>query len=251
MAPTRSWSIERAPRPDRGRIARIAAERRNGLARGTAMTARAKFLFDADFGRAKEVVPRISPEEHEAAVGAAELRGYQRGIATAEAQAKSEAERRTAAAYERIAGMLMASTRDLSAIEARLETEAVEVAVAAAGRLAGALVAREPLAEIAALATDCFNAFVAAPHVVVRVNNDLYPAVRDRLAELARARGFEGRLVVLGETDIALGDCRIEWADGGAIRDRGAIEKTIDDLVARYMASRQSAEAKGIDHGRQ
>jgi flagellar assembly protein FliH len=85
----------------------------------------------------------------------------------------------------------------------------------------------------------------------VRVNNELYPAVRERLAEIARARGFEGRLVVLGETDIALGDCRIEWADGGAIRDRAAIEKTIDDLVARYVAARRSAEAKGIDHGRQ
>jgi len=215
------------------------------------MTARAKFLFDADFSRSKEVDPRIAPAEHEAAVKAAESHGYQRGMTAAEAQAKSEAERRTAAAYERIAGSLAALTGDLKAIETRLETEAVDVAVAVAGRLAGALVAREPLAEIEALATDCFNALVAAPHVVVRVNNDLYPAVRDRLAEIARARGFEGRLVTLGETDIALGDCRIEWADGGAIRDRSAIEKTIGDLVARYIAARQSDEDKGIDHGRQ
>jgi flagellar assembly protein FliH len=45
---------------------------------------------------------------------------------------------------------------------------------------------------------------------------------------------------VLGETDIALGDCRIEWADGGAIRERGAVEAAINDLVARYIAARRN-----------
>ena len=49
--------------------------------------------------------PKIAPEEHQAAIAAAELRGYQRGMAAAEAQARAEAERRTAAAYEQIAGV--------------------------------------------------------------------------------------------------------------------------------------------------
>jgi flagellar assembly protein FliH len=204
------------------------------------MTARAKFLFDADFGRVKEAPPRITPEEQEAAVAAAELRGHERGVASAEAQARSEADRRTAAAYERIAATLARIAVEMKAIEGRLEAEAVEVAVAVAGRLASTLIAREPLAEIAALATECFRAVVAAPHVVVRVNNELYPATRERLDQIARARGFEGRLVVLGETDIALGDCRIEWADGGVIRERAAIEAAITDLVARYIAARRT-----------
>jgi flagellar assembly protein FliH len=205
------------------------------------MTARAKFLFDADFGRVKEAPPQITPDAHQAAVATAEQRGYERGIASAEAQAKGEAERRTAAAYERIAGALAGLAVELKSIEGRLEAEAVEVAVAVAGRLASALIAREPLAEIAALATECFGAVVAAPHVVVRVNNELYPATRERLEQIARARGFEGRLVVLGETDIALGDCRIEWADGGAIRERAAVEAAINDLVARYIAARRTS----------
>jgi flagellar assembly protein FliH len=201
------------------------------------MTAHAKFLFGADFSRGKETPPKIAPEEHRAATAAAELRGYQRGMTAAEA----EAERRTAAAYERIAGALAGLAGEMKEIEARLEAEAVEVAVAVAGKLAGALVTGEPLAEIAALATECFSAFVAAPHVVVRVNNELYPSARERLDQIARSRGFEGRLVVLGETEIALGDCRIEWADGGVMRERAAVESAIDDLVSRYIAARRTA----------
>ena len=34
---------------------------------------------------------------------------------------------------------------------------------------------------------------------------------QQKLDEIARARGFDGRLVVMAEADIAPGDCRIEW----------------------------------------
>jgi flagellar assembly protein FliH len=44
--------------------------------------------------------------------------------------------------------------------------------------------------------------------------------------------------VVLGEADIALGDCRLEWADGGVVRDRAAAATLIDEAVARYVAAR-------------
>jgi flagellar assembly protein FliH len=204
------------------------------------MTAAAKFLFTTDFGPVKEAPPQVAPEVNQVEIAAAELRGYQRGMASAEAQARTEAERRTAAAFERIDGVLAGIAREMKAIEARLEAEAVEVAVAVASKLAPALVAREPLAEIGALATECFNAFLAAPHVVVRVNNELYASARERLDSIARSRGFEGRLVVLGETEIALGDCRIEWADGGVIRDSTVVAAAIDDLVGRYVAARRS-----------
>jgi flagellar assembly protein FliH len=205
------------------------------------LSARPKFLFDTDFGPVKEAPPKVATEDIEAAVAAAEQRGYHRGLTAAEAQARTEAERRTAIAYERIGSVLGGIAGEMKAIEGRLEAEAVEVAVAVAGKLAPALVAREPLADIAALATECFNAFLAAPHVVVRVNNELYAATRERLEEIARGRGFEGRLVVLGEAEIALGDCRIEWADGGVVRDRATIAGAIDDLVARYVAARTGA----------
>ena len=48
----------------------------------------------------------------------------------------------------------------------------------------------------------------------------------------------------LAEPEIATGDCRIEWADGGVVLDRAAIEAKISELVGRYMASRDQAEAR-------
>ncbi|MDQ2079767.1 FliH/SctL family protein [Xanthobacteraceae bacterium Astr-EGSB] len=209
------------------------------------MAAPAKFLFDLDFGPSAPVkteVPTVPLADHERALAEAEMRGYKNGMAAAEVQARTEAERRTAAAFERIAVGLAGLDGRLTGIQQRLEAEAVEVAVEVARKLASALIAREPLGEIAALAEGCFRELLAAPHVVVRVHESLYAEAKDRLQEIARSRGFEGRLVVMGENDLAVGDCRIEWADGGLVRERATIEAAISDAVDRYVAIRRGGE---------
>jgi flagellar assembly protein FliH len=127
----------------------------------------------------------------------------------------------------------------MKAVEARMEAEAVEVAVAVASKLSAELVRREPFAEIAALAADCFRHLVGAPHVVVRVNGAVYEEARQRLEDIVAACGFAGRLVVLDEPGVAAGDCRIEWADGGAVRDRSAIQSAIKEAVDRYLQVRR------------
>lgn len=200
------------------------------------MSAPAKFLFDHDFATgAKKTVPIA---EHEAKCAECEQLGYRNGFAAAELQARTAAEQRIAAALAVLAESMNKLHHGLTQIEARLETEAVEVAVAVANKLTPELMAREPFAEIAALATECFRHLVATPHVVVRVSDALYDTAQQKLQEIATARGFEGRLVVLADPEIAEGDCRIEWADGGVTRDRAAVEDVINELVGRYVAAR-------------
>src|SRR5215472_10582245 len=193
------------------------------------MAAAAKYMFDQDFSAA----------EHEAALAAAEARGFHAGMNAAEAQARTEAERRLAGAFERIAHGIEQLRASLRKVEDRFEAEAVEVALAVGRKLAADLIAREPFAEIAALADQCFRELLAAPHLVVRVNGALYGDAKAKLEDMARTRGFDGRLVVMAEAEIAPGDCRIEWADGGLKRDRAATEAAIAEAVGRYIESRR------------
>jgi len=204
------------------------------------MGAPTKFLFDVDFNAGdKPGAQTITLAEHAMKLAETETAAYRRGYEGAKTDAGVQAERRMAAALERIAAGLAAAVDALTAIEARLECEAVEVAVAVARKLAPALVACEPFAEISALASQCFRELIASPHIVVRVNDELYAATREKLDVVARARGFEGRLVVLAEQDVALGDCRIEWADGGVNRDSAAADAAIGEAVVRYVSARR------------
>lgn len=214
------------------------------------MSAPTRFLFDVDFalGNArKPAEPTIALAEHAVKLAEAESAAHRRGFSEATAAAAIDAECRIAAALERIAVSLGEANTALNAVEARLECEAVEVAVAVAKKLAPALIAREPFAEISALASDCFRELTAAPHLAVRVNDTLYAAAREKLDAVARARGFAGRLVVLAEPGIAVGDCRIEWADGGINRNGAAAEAAIGEAVARYVSARRSLAGSATD----
>jgi len=196
------------------------------------MKATVKYLFDEDFAAREK--PTITLVEAERRRADAESQAHRNGFAAGQAQAQSEALAVIAEGLERL-------QKALAGIEARLESEAVEVAVAVAGRLASELIAREPFAEISALASEAFTHLVKAPHVVVHIGAEAYDSAKTKLDEIAQARGFEGRLVVLSDPAMAAGDCRIEWADGGVARDRAATLATIDDAVARYVAARTGA----------
>jgi flagellar assembly protein FliH len=203
------------------------------------MAAPAKFLFDTDFSAPTKSRERAATAAEIAQkVAEAEARAYRNGYDAAQHEAKVESDRRAALALEEIGLAIKTIASRFSGIEARMETEAVDVAVSVARKLCGEMIAREPLGEITALVSDCFSHLVSTPHIVVRINDALYEGARDKIERLAAQGGFQGRLVILAEPTIAIGDCRIEWADGGIVLERAAIDAKINELVGRYMASR-------------
>jgi flagellar assembly protein FliH len=206
------------------------------------MAAPAKFLFDMDFSAPDKMRERAaSPSEIAQRIASAEARAYRDGYDAALREAKVESDRRSALALEEIGIAIKGIAARFSGIETRMETEAVDVAVAVARKLCSELIAREPLGEVTALVRDCFSHLVSTPHLVVRINDSLYEAAHERIEKMAKQSGFEGRLVILAEPEIETGDCRIEWADGGVVLERAAIDAKINELVGRYIASRNQA----------
>ena len=202
------------------------------------MRATAKYMFDEDFAAGEK--PTITMVEHERRRADAESQAHRQGFAAGQEQAQQEAAQRIAAALAVISDGLGRLDGALALIETRLETEAVQVAVAVAAKLAPALIAREPFAEVSALATECFHHLVSTPHISVRVGPDIYETAKEKIEEVARARGFEGRLAIVCDETLAPGDCRIEWADGGVIRDQAATASAINEMVDRYISARNA-----------
>ena len=208
------------------------------------MAAPAKFLFDMDFSdKARE--RQATPSEIVQKIASAEARAYRDGYEAGQREAKAESDRRIALALEEIGIAIKGIAARFSGIEGRMETEAVDVAVAVARKLCSALIAAEPLGEVTGLVGDCFSQLVSTPHLVIRINDALYEVTREQIERLAKQSGFEGRLVILAAPEIETGDCKIEWADGGVVLERAAIEARIEELVGRYIASRQQPATQG------
>jgi flagellar assembly protein FliH len=203
----------------------------------------AKYLFDLDFSNPSARGDAANAADVARKIVEAEARGHRNGVAAGLAQANAESARRSAMALEQIAAALGAVAGRFTDVEARMETEAVEVAIAVARKLCAATISQEPLAETMALVADCMQHLVSTPHLVVRVNDAVYEQTKSGVEQIAHRYGFEGRLVILAEPEIANGDCRIEWADGGIVLDRGATDAKIAELVDQYMATRRVTES--------
>jgi flagellar assembly protein FliH len=189
-------------------------------------TSASKYLFDRDFrdpgGGAKNL----------AALQEAEQRGFAQGLAEGRRQAATEAEAHLAAAMRRLADGAGSLLSGLAARQTEIEEEALAFAAALGRKLAGKALAAQPMAAIAEVARASFHHLRGVPHLVVRVNDALVESVEAQVQRMCREHGYEGRLVVIGEPEIALGDGRIEWADGGVVREQGRIEVAVAQALA-------------------
>jgi len=200
------------------------------------MAAAAKFMFDEDFATGER--PTITLVEAERRRADAESVAHRQGFEQGQAQTRGEQNERIARALTLMGEQMSRLDAQLKSIEARLESEAVHVAFSVASKLAPELIAREPFAEIEVLAADCFRQLVATPQITVFIGADIYDSAKAKLEEIAQARGLQARLSILSDAAMAPGNCRIEWAEGGIVRDRDATAKAIEDAVNRYIAAR-------------
>ena len=204
-----------------------------------------RFTFDLDMGGANERKSSLSDAALAELIAEARREGHAAGLAEGERSAVARAEKQVATAADALAGKVAAMAATIDDAKKQSAAEAVNLALSIARKLAGRMIAAEPTAEIEALITDCLQSLEGVPHLVIRCE----PMLADRVRDIATARishsGFTGRLVVLGDPDIAIGDARLEWADGGVVRDIRQLSGDIDAAITEYFAARGITPSEG------
>ncbi|NBN76854.1 flagellar assembly protein FliH [Microvirga tunisiensis] len=212
-----------------------------------------KFLFDKNFSEPEVPVVTAPPEpvepmmtvaEHERLLAAARDEARRQGHAEGLVEGRSGEERRLAEQVGDLSRVVAGLLAEIDGYREQTEKDATTLAFLIARRLSAHLIARNPLAETVALVAECLGPLRGAPHLVIRVAERDVDALKARLDPVVREKGFDGRLVLLGEPEIARGDCRIEWADGGILRDRKALETQIDQSIKSYFEAKAAARAK-------
>ena len=202
----------------------------------------ARFTFDLDLG--KRTKPMAPPEPTMPERLVAELlaqarqEAYAEGLAAGERNATAMAAQTLAAAAGTLATQSAEMAAALDDAAANAQREAVELAASIGRKLALHLLARYPTVELEALIGECMQSLNGVPHLVVRCHPDIADGIRDIATAHMQTSGFAGRLVVMGDPEQRLGDGRLEWVDGGLVRDIGAIAKDIDRKISAYLAAR-------------
>lgn len=148
------------------------------------------------------------------------------------------------AAGVQIAQALDAITRSLPAVaEAQSKandlilSDAVKLAMATMRRAMPATAEKYAFDEVAKVVADLVPHLLDEPRIIVRVALPLVDTMRQRLEQVAHSTGFEGRMVVQEDARLGPGDCKVEWADGGAERDLSRLLNEMDQIVDRAFES--------------
>lgn len=238
------------------------------------MTSVRKFQFDESFdvdnhhghghhgyGRAEEVIapepppPSYGEEELNAAReagfregmvaghNAGEQKGFaeghaagiQEGAAAARAEVESADAALAAHALDRVAEGVEALLDRFEAEKKARSDQPVHVALAIVRKLMPELARRHGLAEIEGLVRACLTDLLDEPRIIVRVAPDVIEQIRPHLEETIARSGFDTKLVVVADTTLGPGGCRIEWAEGGAERDTTALLAEIEQSAQRLL----------------
>ena len=200
-----------------------------------------KFLFDLNFDQPQKPVavqfartppePTFSKAELQAACAEAASEAREAALA----QAAEAIEARLADATDVLtAGITSVLERD-EAIREETGRHAAGLVRAAISKVVPALARKDPLAEIEGLVGECLREAFDEPRIVLRICEALFEPMRQRLGTLAQQSGFAGKFVLLVDDTLGPVDCRLEWADGGAERDLGRLQREIDGVLARAL----------------
>lgn len=213
------------------------------------MGALARFTFDLDMANrpvdTAVSTPDLPPEPAsipedivERLVREAREEGFAEGLVAGETNATSLATQTIAAAAGTLAAHAASMTAALEASRDENHEAAVGLALSVGRKLASHLIGQQPARELEALIAECMPSLSGVPHLVIRCHPDLADQIREIATTHIATSGYAGRLVVMGEPDIRLGDGRLEWVDGGLIRDTAALETDIDETIANYLAAK-------------
>lgn len=202
------------------------------------MTVAHKFTFDLDLAR-KPARNKVLPEdEFEALLAAEREAGRSEGYAAGQQSVQAQSARALVQAAQDLSAQAAQMVQTIEAYERRHLSDAVGLAAQVGRKLAAHLIARYPAEELSHLVAECLSSLENAPHLVIRCHPDLCEAMRGFAEERMALSGLSGRLVVLGDPEIGLGDGRIEWADGGLVRDLNAISSEINARISAFLGAR-------------
>lgn len=206
------------------------------------MAEMAKFLFDTVFDQEETPLNPAAPRTEKTYWSTdernqARSEGFESGRQTGINEANATTAAQSAAALDSIATNINTLVSELETQREHIRSEGIVLANMIARSLASNLIQREPLHEIEALFSEALGFLPDTPHIVVRLNEELLEDAKDKLEIVATERGFQGKLILLAQSDISAGDCRIEWAQGGIVKDQNLVAKRIQEITAQHIES--------------
>ena len=175
--------------------------------------------------------PTYTVEELETAKLVAHQQGIQEGKAEAMASIEQQANLTLDLVLKQI-GDLLAEYKNWTA---EVHHDSISMALAIMRKLAPELLRGSELPQVEHIINEAFQFLTDQPKVMIRVASDLEHALISKVNLMASRVGYEGQVVLTGDPELELTDCRISWYAGAVERSLDETWGQIDEMVDRVL----------------
>jgi len=160
--------------------------------------------------------------------------GFEEGKASGREEAQASINQQVADALANASRAFQALQQGMEGLKQEVEIDALRTVTMIVGKIVPYYAGKHGLKEVEALVHDCLAATYDEPRVVVRAHGSILGPLTDHLDQITTSSGFNGNVVALEDPSLSPGDCRVEWADGGAERDVERVWESIKTSLARF-----------------
>ena len=192
-----------------------------------------KFMFERSFdasaaARAPERKPvTLKPEQYDAL----KQESYDQGFTAGHQKGLDEQTDRLMTLLGKVANKIDAIIESMNNIHHNNQMNVRRIAMAMTKKFIPEFASRHGLEEIEAMLTGVIGEMVHEPRLVVRVHESQFDVLNEKISAIADKKAYNGKIVVLADAEIAAGDCRVEWADGGMERNTEDMLKSFERTV--------------------
>lgn len=177
------------------------------------------------------IAPTFSEEE----VARAQQSAFDEGKVAGRHEASQEIENTIAQTLQKIGQAVPAGFQALKTAEETNQAQAVSIAQAVLKKILPSYVRKHGADEIINVVMQCLEPLRGEPRLILKVHEDVRDEIFEKVTKIAEDFGFDGRVVVMPSSDLELGDCKVDWSEGGAERDSETLWQEIDGIIEQNL----------------
>ena len=182
--------------------------------------------------------PTFSAEELESARAQALSEGRMNGLAEGRDAAWKEAmasiEKQNSDTLTTIAASLNKAMTTLEKSAENAFSTAVEIAVAVCKKAVPSLCETNALEEVRLLLEKNLHFLKDEPKISLRLNPSLADPIKPVVTDLVKKEAYAGRIAVVRDENVPVGDCRVEWKNGGLEKNLQEVLNHTEELINLY-----------------
>ena len=114
---------------------------------------------------------------------------------------------------------------------ARIEAESIRMAATLAKLYADALIDKDPTPVIADAVRKCAAMANSTPALTISISPQSPNKVRETISNAILEAGYSGQISIREEKGLKSGDIRVDWPEGGFLRDQTRIDTIIRTML--------------------